>query len=130
MNIDERVRTLLLPVFGLESIDNIRSSQSLVRDLGAESLDFVEIVFLIEKEFGVKLETREIVTGGTQEGIDRIFQEGRLSAEGCAIIRNRLPDNPDRFFEGMSKMNIFESITVKDLVHIISIKSGNAHVAQ
>jgi acyl carrier protein len=120
MDIDTRVRNLLLPVFGLESIDDIKPSQSLVTDLGAESLDFVEIVFLIEKEFGIKLDTSEIAAGGTRDGIDRIFNEGRLTGDGLRIIRERLPHNPERFTEGMSKMSIYQSITVCDLVHIIT----------
>jgi len=127
MDIDTRVRTLLVPVFGLGSIDDIKPSQSLVTDLGAESLDFVEIVFLIEKEFGIKLETSEIASGGTRDGIDRIFNEGRLTMEGLRIIRERLPHNPERFTEGMSKISIFQSITVGDLVHIITAKLGGAH---
>jgi acyl carrier protein len=127
MDIDTRVRTLLLPVFGLGSIDEIKPSQSLVTDLGAESLDFVEIVFLIEKEFGIKLETSEIVAGGTRDAIDRIFNEGRLTVEGLRIIRERLPHDPERFTEGMSKMSIYQLITVSDLVQIITAKSGGMH---
>jgi acyl carrier protein len=124
MSIETEMRTLLLPVFGLESIDAIGVDQSLVRELGADSLDFVEIVYLVEKAFQVKLETKEIVSGGSAEGLDRMFKEGKLSEEGIAIIRERMPYKPERFSVGMTKMDIFQSLTVMDLVNIIEAKKG------
>jgi acyl carrier protein len=124
MDVETKVRTMLLPVFGIESVDEILPSHSLVRDLGAESLDFVEIVFLVEKEFGVKLETKEIVSGGALDSAGNLFNESRLTDEGESIIRMRFPENPERFTAGMSKMDIFQTITVGDLVCIIKSKIG------
>jgi acyl carrier protein len=130
MSIEIRLQKLLLPVFGVDTIDAIPLEKSLVRDLGADSLDFVEIVYLIEKEFKVKLETREIVSGGTVEGIGPVFREGALAEEGVRVIRERLPFKPERFRAGMTKMDIFQCITVADIAHIIQAKTGGAHAEQ
>jgi acyl carrier protein len=117
-----RVRKMLMPVFGIDTVEEINYDQSLVQDLGAESLDFVEIVFLIESEFGIKLETKELLTGGMTE--ENIFAEGKLTEDGVRIVRERLPDKPERFRPDMTKMEIFMSITVGDLVRIISQRKG------
>ncbi len=117
-SVDNRVRRMLMPVFGIDSIEEITPDKSLVQDLGAESLDFVEIVFLIENEFGIKIETKEIVSGGSSE--ENLFNEGKLTETGVQILRERLPHNPDRFMPNMTKMQIFMAITVGDLIHIIS----------
>jgi len=117
-SVDNRVRRMLMPVFGIDSIEEITPDKSLVQDLGAESLDFVEIVFLIENEFGIKIETKEIVSGGSSE--ENLFDEGKLTETGVRILRERLPHNPDRFMPNMTKMQIFMAITVGDLIHIIS----------
>jgi acyl carrier protein len=121
-DISVRVRKMLMPVFGIDTIEEINTDQSLVQDLGAESLDFVEIVFLIETEFGIKLETKELLAGGLSE--ENIFLEGKLTEDGVGIVRERLPDKPERFRPGMTKMEIFMSITVGDLVRIISQRKG------
>jgi|WetSurMetagenome_2_1015567.scaffolds.fasta_scaffold356774_2 acyl carrier protein len=129
MSIETEVRTLLLPVFGLGSIDEIGADQSLVRDLGADSIDFVEIVYIVEKAYKVKIETKEIVSGGSGEALERMFNEGALTLEGVAIIRGRMPYKPERFKPGMTKMEIFQSITVMDLVNLIEAKRGSANAA-
>jgi acyl carrier protein len=127
MDITGKLIALLLPVFGFDSADQILPEHSLVQDLGAESLDFVEIVFLIEKEFGVKLETKEIVSGGSLGDGENPFIEGHLTEQGLSVIRSRLPYKPERFKSGMSKMEIFQLITVQDLVHIIQTRMEQTH---
>ena len=54
-DIEKRLMENLVPILGLDSIQDIRPDSALVRDLGAESIDFVEILYMIENEFGVKI---------------------------------------------------------------------------
>jgi acyl carrier protein len=51
--IEKRLQEMFLPVFGLTSTDEIPVEAALVTDIGADSLDFVEIIYLIEREFRV-----------------------------------------------------------------------------
>lgn len=122
MELESQLKELLLPVLGLESVDEINSDNSLVMDLGAESLDFVEIVYLIEKKFGITLETREILVGATDLKINDLFKDSKLTAEGENTLRERFVSNPERFKAGMTKMNLFSSITVRDLANTIKTK--------
>jgi acyl carrier protein len=122
METEKKLKEALLPVFGLNSIEEIKSNDTLLNDLGADSLDFVEIVFIIEREFGVKLETRELVSGGKKYSEEIIFKDGALSEEGVKIMRMNFPLNPERFQFKMTKMEIFQSITIQDIATIIEQK--------
>ena len=60
MNVEDKLRELLMPILGIPSVDNILPEHALVNDLGAESIDFVEILYVIETNFGVKIRIQEI----------------------------------------------------------------------
>ena len=56
MNIDNiypKVSKIIADVLVLDD-DEVKLSSSLITDLGAESIDFLDLVFQLEKEFGVK----------------------------------------------------------------------------
>ena len=125
MNIEEKLRELLIPVFALNSIDDIQPEHSFVNDLGADSLDFVEIIYLIESHFGVVLKVNELISGTIKINTDDLFTDGLLTEEGAAIIHENLPESSDRFKAGLTKKDIFSLLTVKDLVNLIRIKMSN-----
>ena len=125
MNIEEKLRELLIPVFALNSIDDIQPEHSFVNDLGADSLDFVEIIYLIESHFGVVLKVNELISGTIKINPDDLFTDGLLTEEGAAIIHENLPESSDRFKAGLTKKDIFSLLTVKDLVNLIRIKMSN-----
>lgn len=119
MDIELRLREILMPVFGLESIDRISPDASLVRDIGADSLDFVEIIYIVESEFGVSLKTGELLAIGAGEAAETHFVDGRLTAEGATLLNAQFPEGR-RFHEGMTKLALFESITARDLAALIA----------
>ena len=53
-SIDERVRDLIVEQLGVNS-DQVTPSASFVDDLGADSLDTVELVMALEEEFGIDI---------------------------------------------------------------------------
>ncbi|MCP4154264.1 MAG: acyl carrier protein [bacterium] len=120
MDVEKTLRELLLPVLGLDSIEEIKPELSLVNDLDADSIDFVEIVYVIEQNFGVVLKTDEILAVGAGTGV--LFEEGKLTPQGAASINANLPGSEGRYKEGMTKMELFASLTVSDLAGIISLK--------
>ncbi len=119
MSVEAKLRQSLLPVFGFSSVDQIPEEAALVKDLGADSLDFVEIVYLIERDFGVVLKTNELVFAGVSVSADTLFTEGRLSEEGVSMLKKQLPGSDGRFTAGMTKVDLFQSISVRDLANII-----------
>ena len=119
MNTTDQLRELLMPVLGITSIDEIKPESALVRDLGAESIDFVEILYLIETEMGVKIKIQEIaMTEYSSDGNN--LQDGKITNEIAKRLNKDF--NTDRFTEGTTVKELFESFTVKDLATIIDKK--------
>ncbi len=118
----DTLREILLPVLGFDTIDEIKPENSLITDLGADSLDFVELVYSIEQKFGVALETKEIITGGKILAEEDMFNQGKLTAKGAEVISVGLIQSGSAVVEGMSKIDIFQLITVADLAHIIDTR--------
>jgi acyl carrier protein len=119
MNIEEKIKEMLVPILGLQSKEEIKSDSALVRDLGAESIDFVEILYSIETELGVKIKIQEIaMTEYNSEGSD--LQDGKITAEIAKKLNKDF--KTDRFTEGQTVKELFETFTVRDLATVIERK--------
>jgi len=127
MDIEKKLREILIPVFALNSIEEIQPEHSLVNDLGADSLDFVEIIYLIESNFGVVLKVNEIVSGTITINPDDLFTDGLLTEEGASLIQKSLPETRGRFRAGLTKKDIFSLLTVRDMVNLIKIKKSDGN---
>jgi acyl carrier protein len=124
MEVEQKLRELLLPVLGFDTVDDVRPEHSLVQDLGAESLDFVEVLWFIEDQFKITLETNELVSGGHGRKVDELFDGGKLTGEGVAVLREQFPHSAHKIAEGFTKVEIFSLITVRDLATLVSVKLG------
>ncbi|MCB9497124.1 MAG: hypothetical protein H6686_09610 [Fibrobacteria bacterium] len=125
MDVETRLRELLLPVFALEDVEEIRPDASLVADLGADSLDFVEIVYLVEQEYGVQLATKTLFLGGAEVKVEEFFQEGVLASDRVEELRTRAPSHAERIREGMTRAELFGLITVHDLALVVEARLGS-----
>ncbi|MFA6234315.1 MAG: phosphopantetheine-binding protein [Bacteroidota bacterium] len=122
MSVIDKFRELLLPVLGFESIDELPPDAALVKDLGADSLDFVEIMYIIESNFGVVLKTSQIIAGGENIRQEDIFEDNRLTAMGLQRIEQSFPGSAGRFTVGMNRVDVFSTITIRDIAGIIDTK--------
>ncbi len=71
-NIDERVKSIVVKQLGVKE-DEIKNESKFIDDLGADSLDTVELVMALEEEFETEIpdeEAEKITT--VQEAIDYI----------------------------------------------------------
>jgi hypothetical protein len=88
--------------------------------LGAESIDFVEILYLIETEMGVKIKIQEIaMTEYSSDGNN--LEDGKITAEIAEKLNRDF--KTDRFKEGFTVKELFETFTVQDFAVIIDRKS-------
>jgi acyl carrier protein len=74
-NIEERVKKIVADQLGLKSAEEIANDASFVDDLGADSLDTVELVMALEEEFECEIpddEAEKITT--VSEAIDYVKQ--------------------------------------------------------
>src|SRR5437870_13628681 len=64
--------------------EEIQPTSTLQGDLGAESIDFLDIVFRLEREFGIKIPRGELFPESIFQGDPEFVQNGRVSAMGLA----------------------------------------------
>src|SRR5215813_12621214 len=71
--------------------DEIKPTATLQGDLGAESIDFLDIVFRLEREFGIKIPRGELFPESIFQGDPEFVQNGRVTDKGLAELRARMP---------------------------------------
>ncbi|MFZ1729737.1 MAG: phosphopantetheine-binding protein [Bacteroidota bacterium] len=122
MSVIDNFRELLLPVLGFEDINELPPDAALVKDLGADSLDFVEIMYVIESNYGVVLKTSQLIAGGENIRQEDIFEDNNLTELGLQRIEQSFPGSAGRFTVGMSRVDVFSAITIRDMANIIDMK--------
>src|SRR5438876_1699861 len=71
--------------------DQITPGATLQGDLGAESIDFLDIVFRLEREFGIKIPRGELFPESIFQGDPEFVQNGVITDKGLDELRTRLP---------------------------------------
>jgi acyl carrier protein len=71
--------------------EDIKPTATLQGDLGAESIDFLDIVFRLEREFGIKIPRGELFPESIFQGDPEFVQDGRVTEKGLAELRARMP---------------------------------------
>ncbi len=119
----DRLKPLLVEVLGVAP-EKIRLESVLVADLGAESIDLLDLSFRIEETFKVTLESNEIEREAGKRLQDRVFEkDGRLTDEALAEIRKSLPElDPNKLVKGLRKMDLPSLLTVRFFVNLIGRK--------
>jgi acyl carrier protein len=85
--IEERVTDLLVQALGVSATE-IRPDTSLVADLDAESIDFLDIVFRLEKDFGLEVGRGELFPQELLKDPGMVVG-GCLTEEGVRALRER-----------------------------------------
>lgn len=102
--------------------DAVTLDATLVDDLGAESIDLLDIVFNLEKKFSIKINRDELIPEDLLSNPEYV-QESRLTAKGLEELKNRLPfANIDDFSKNPMIQNISKILTVSDMCHIVESK--------
>src|SRR3954468_14293952 len=71
--------------------DEITPESTLQGDLGAESIDFLDIVFRLEREFGIKIPRGELFPESIFQGDPDFVQDGRVTPRGMTELKTRMP---------------------------------------
>ncbi len=71
--------------------EDIKPEATLQGDLGAESIDFLDIVFRLEREFGIKIPRGELFPESIFQGDPDFVQNGRVTEKGLEELRTRMP---------------------------------------
>ncbi len=122
----DKVRQALVDALSVED-DEVQPTATLFNDLGAESIDFLDIIFRLEKAFAIKIAQDEL----TQSDIlsNPVYQENRkLNAAGLAALKERIKDGDWATFEQDPSIDKIQSLfTVGTIVHFIERKLASAN---
>jgi acyl carrier protein len=103
--------------------DEVKGEATLSGDLGAESIDFLDIVFRLEKNFGIKIPKGELFPDEKLFTDPEYVQDGKLTAKGVAELRSRLPfADVDEFAKNPETSRINDLYTVDTIVRYIATK--------
>jgi acyl carrier protein len=102
----------------------IRMESNLMEELGTESLDLLDLSFLIEENFGVTLEADEFERRATERIPGGVFdRNGILTDAAIAELKKALPEIPqEKLKSGMKKNELPGLLNVGVFVHIIQRK--------
>jgi acyl carrier protein len=94
--------------------DQVTKDANLMADLGAESIDFLDIVFRLEKTFGIKIPKGEIESKARGDLAEGEFEiNGVLQAKGLERLRAIMPEIPaDKIKQGLRVKDIATLFTV------------------
>ena len=121
----DKVKDSLIEALGLDD-DEVTPEATMVGDLGAESIDFLDIVFRLEKAFGIEIPRKELFPEDILTNAEFV-EGGKVTETGLNEIRARMPFIVlSKFEENPVVQDFGNLLTVSDLCRYISGKVGAA----
>lgn len=117
----DKVREVLMDALVVDE-DEVTPDAVLTADLGAESIDFLDIVFKIEQAFDFKIEQGELFPDNVTQDPEFV-QDGKVTDKGLATLKDRLPHADFSKLEGDRAVEkVAEIFTVDALVNFVDAK--------
>lgn len=114
-----KVQQTLAGALGVDESE-VTPEASLKRDLGAESIDFIDIVFRLEKAFNLKIPAGDLFPSNLLND-ERFVKEGMVTPEGLAELRAKLPYlELEEFVKDPQITKLADCFTVKMLLRYLS----------
>ena len=116
-----KVQETLVDALGVDD-DEVEENATLVDDLGAESIDFLDIVFRLEKNFGIKIPRGELFPENLAADASFV-DEGKVTEEGIKTMREKMPHaDIDSFADDPQVENIQSLFTVNMITNFVENK--------
>ncbi len=116
-----KVRDVLVDALAVDE-DEVTPQAVLTNDLGAESIDFLDIVFKLEQAFGFKIAQGELFPENVAQD-PKYVKEGKITPEGIAALRARLPHADfSKLEKDPSLKSVASVFTVDTLVNFVERK--------
>ena len=126
-----KVRTIVADVLVLDE-DEVSMTSRLIADLGAESIDFLDLVFQLEKEFKVKIPRGQLEKNARGNLAEEEFEKGGVvTDQGLAALRSYLSEVPEEHFKANMKVNEIPSLfTVETFCKLIVSAVNHKEVSE
>ncbi len=125
-DVDSSVKEAVVEALALDD-DEVTPESTLMDDLGAESIDLLDILFRVEKSTGVKIEASDLgdyIQGGIP---DDVFSDENeiITAEGAAQLHKAMPQVDPTELEGTLKADeVITLFTVQNLVDMVKARAA------
>ena len=117
----DKVKEALVDALGVDD-DEVTEEATMVGDLGAESIDFLDIVFKLEKAFNISIPRDELFPDDILTNAEYVA-DGKVTTDGIAKLKERMPFADLSKFETNPLVQDFGNLlTVKDLCNYVSTK--------
>ncbi len=116
-----KVQAALVDALGVDD-DEVTQEATMVGDLGAESIDFLDIVFKLEKAFGIKVPREELFPEDILTNASYV-KDGKVTETGISELKTRMPWANLSKFEANPRVQDFgDVLTVGDLCRYVQSK--------
>ncbi len=117
----EKVRQTLVDALSVEE-DEVTEDATLTSDLGAESIDFLDIVFRLEKAFNIKIPQEELIPRDILSNAAYV-ENRKLNATGLAALKKAMPHADLSAFEKDPDIDkISDVFTVGTIINFVQAK--------
>ncbi len=118
----EQVKTVMVDALGVDD-DEVTTESTLMGDLGAESIDFLDIVFRLEKAFGIKIAREELFPAEALMNNPDYVSNGKLTAKGIDELKARMPHTDvSEFVKNPELSKLPDLFTVGMIVNYVESK--------
>ncbi|WP_169976593.1 acyl carrier protein [Tautonia rosea] len=116
----QKVQSTLVDALGVDEED-VTQDATLFGDLGAESIDLLDIVFRLERNFSIKIPRGELFPENISD--PEFTENGKLTSKGLIEIKQRMPFADLTEFEADPQVDkLMNLYTVETLVQYVSNK--------
>jgi acyl carrier protein len=120
----QKVRSTLVDALNVDE-DEVAMTSRLRADLNAESIDFLDIVFRLEKQFNVKIPREELFPESIFQGDPKFVTDGKVNPEGLAALQAQMPYADLSTFRKDPRLEKMEDLfTVELIVKYLQSKVG------
>ena len=117
----EKVRQTLVDALSVEE-DEVTEEATLTADLGAESIDFLDIVFRLEKSFNIKIPQEELMPRDILSNPDYV-NDRKLNEAGVTALKESMPHADLTEFEKDPDIDKLSNVfTVGTIINFVQAK--------
>ncbi len=110
-----KIKECLVEALGVEEAEIVPGAR-IMDDLGAESIDFLDIVFRLEKAFGIKIPCGGLFPENILSN-DQFVKDGKVTARGIEELRKRMPCANLASFEKDPRVSNFSNLFTVEMIN-------------
>jgi acyl carrier protein len=111
----QKVSATLVDALNVDE-DEINPNSTLQGDLGAESIDFLDIVFRLEREFSIKIPRGELFPESIFQGDPDFVKDGKVTDKGLSELREKMPFADIHKFEKNPEVDSLSDLFTVDMI--------------